>query len=213
MSIQAECRAAMNRLADQGRVFTEIDVANEARSSGWSSTNLERALKDAYNVLAGDYKKGRLVRYGPVTFKGHQDYARRATKIVYADADKGPRTFDTPNGSFARLFSADDTLARAGRKVGTDRDDTKPWSVQSPVRKVAEAKGPPIDPAPFMKRIQELEAERNRLEKELQGCRNNGNGHWAAKEEPTEPEQENVQEFAERVAEIVMERFAEKLIA
>lgn len=209
MSIQAECRAAMNRLAAQGVVFTEIDVANEARSNGWSSTHLERALKDAYNVLAGDYKKGKLVRYGPVNFKGNQDYGRRATKIVYADARYGPEAWETPNGKFPRLYSRDDLLARAGRKAGTARDDTKPWSVQSPVQQPQELKGPPIDPAPFMKKIQELESQNRKLAQELQEVRGttNGNGHDEARDVG------DVEEFAKQVAEIVMERFAEKLIA
>lgn len=164
MSIQAECREAMNQLAESGAVFTEIDVANTASSQAWSGDHFEQAVKHAYNVLQGDFKKGRLVRYGPVNFRGKEDYARRATKIVYADAEKGPEIFDTPNGRFPRLFAESDTLNRAGRRVGTGRDDTKPWDAQT-IGKGGSMKGPPVDPGPLLKRIEELTAENARLRK------------------------------------------------
>lgn len=225
MSIQAECREALTRLADQGVVFTEIDVTNEARSAGWSSTHLERALKDSQRICAAEYKKGELVRYGPVNFKGHMDYGRKGSKIVYASATAGPAMWETPNGQFPRLFSAKDEMARAGRKVGTDRDDTKPWSMQSPLKRVEETKGPPIDPKPFLKRIQELEAEVKRLTTE----NSNGNGKVAPVVERVEAEHEPVtvavteladlledqlcKRLEERLDERIRERFAEKLIA
>lgn len=181
MSIQAECREAMNQLAEGGAVFTEIDVANTAASSEWSSSHFEQAVKHAYNVLQGDFKKGRLIRYGPVTFRGKQDYARRATKIVYADAEKGPETFDTPNGDFPRLFAETDILNRAGRRVGTGRDDTKPWDDQT-IGRASSMKGPPVDPAPLLKRIEELTAENTRLREGQPVAATNGNGvmHEAA---------------------------------
>lgn len=224
MSIQAECREAMNRLADQGRVFTEIDVANEARRTGWATSHLERAMKDAYNVLAGDYKKGKLVRYGPVTFLGNEDYARRATKIVYADAVKGPDVWETPNGKFPRLFAEQDGLARAGRKVGTDRDDTKPWSVQAPMQRVEERelKGPPVDVQPFMKRIQQLEDELARERKRqpiVAATTNNGKQVDKLNLPVTIDELAEILEprlfdrLVERATESVKESLAEKLIA
>lgn len=232
MSIQAECREAMNRLADQGQVFTEIDVANEARRTGWATSHLERAMKDAYNVLAGDYKKGKLVRYGPVTFMGNEDYARRATKIVYADAAKGPDVWETPNGAFPRLFADNDALARAGRKVGTDRDDTKPWSVQAPVKRVEERelKGPPVDVQPFMKRIQQLEDElaRERKRQPVAAVVTNGNGNGNGKHVDNDHalnlpvtiaelaeilEPKLFDRLVERATESVRESLAEKLIA
>lgn len=157
MSIQAECREAMNRLAGQGKCFTEIDVANEASQDGWSGKHFEQAVKHAYNVLQGDYKRGRLCRFGPVEFKGVKDHARRGTKILYADSQRGPKVLNTPNGNFKRLLAVNDGMMAAGRKAGTNRDDTKPWESQDiSVRKV---KGPPVDSAPLMKRIRELEEE------------------------------------------------------
>lgn len=167
MSIQAECREAMNRLAERGDVFTEFDVANEASHEGWSSKHFEQAVRQAYNVLQGDYKKGKLVRFGPVEFQGIQDYARRGTKIVYADAEKGPDGFETPNGIFPRLYAATDKLVRAGRRVGTSRDDTKPWDTQEVATKPGTTRGPAIDPAPLLRKIEELQAANRRLEKQL----------------------------------------------
>lgn len=163
MSIQAECREAMNRLANQGGVFTEIDVVNEASTDSWSSKHFEQAARNAYSVLQGDYKKGTLVRYGPVSFQGTDDYARRATKIVYGDAHKGPKEFVTPNGSFPRLRADKDDLLRAGRRVGTNRDDTKPWEGQTVSKKSTKESGPPVDTAPLLKRIEQLQAENERL--------------------------------------------------
>lgn len=165
MSIQAECREAMNRLADRGVIFTEIDVANEASTESWSSKNFEAAVRHAYNVLQGDYKLGRLVRYGPVKFNGVGDYARRATKIVYAHPQKGPRNFETPNGRFPRLLASQDSMMTAGRRTGTNRDDTKPWSAQNVSTKKVGLKGPPVDTAPLLRRIQELERENAALRK------------------------------------------------
>lgn len=165
MSIQAECRTAMHRLAAKGEVFTEIDVANEASSDAWSTKHFEQAVKHAYNVLQGDYKNGRLVRFGPVEFQGVLDYARRGTKILYTDATKGPKLLDTPNGNFPVLKATDDKLSAPGRRSGTNRDDTKPWDSQTVTLKRQTVKGPPIDTAPLMKRISELEAEVNRLRK------------------------------------------------
>lgn len=165
MSIQAECREAMNRLAYQATLFTEIDVANEAATDGWSSKHFDQAVRHAYNVLQGDYKKGKLVRFGPVDFNGVKDYARRGTKIVYADAYKGPKKFETPNGTFPRLLSANDRLSGPGRRTGTNRDDTKPWDGQTVTLKRQEPKGPPVDTAPLMRRINELESELKRYQK------------------------------------------------
>lgn len=184
MSIQAECREAMNRLAEHGATFTEIDVANEAASDAWSSKHFEQAVKHSYNVLQGDYKKGRLIRFGPVAFKGTKDYARRGSKIVYSSADHGPQQFQTPNGDFPRMYADRDPLIRAGRRVGTNRDDTKPWSAQNVSVKPAKANsGPGIDPAPLLRRIEEQQSTINRLEKEKQvAFATNGHGHKSVEE-------------------------------
>ena len=184
MSIQAECREAMARLAARGATFTEIDVANEAAQDGWSSNNLTRAMKDAYSVLQGEYKKGKLVRFGPVEFQGIKDYARRGAKIVYADAEKGPATFDTPNGQFPRLLAKADSLNQVGRRRGTSRDDTKPWGAQDvSTTKRAEPKGPAIDPAPLLRRIEELQAEVRRLKAD-RPANGNGNGNHRVEQQP-----------------------------
>lgn len=170
MSIQAECRAAMHRLAEQGDLFTEIDVANEASSDAWSTKHFDQAVKFAYNVLQGDYKQGRLVRFGPVTFQGNIDYARRGTKILYTDAENGLQELVTPNGTFPVLTADRDALSAPGRRSGTNRDDTKPWANQNVTLKRVTPKGPPIDTAPLMKRIAELESEVNRLRKGVAPC-------------------------------------------
>lgn len=176
MSIQAECREAMNRLAEQGAAFTEIDVANEAASDAWSSKHFDQAVKHSYNVLQGDYKKGRLVRFGPVAFKSTTDYARRGSKILYASTEHGPQKFQTPNGVFPRMYAETDPLIRAGRRVGTNRDDTKPWGVQNVSVKASQAKAPTIDPAPLLRRIEEQQSEINRLKKVAAVTNGNGNG-------------------------------------
>jgi len=115
MSIHTDCRAAIDRLAGQGGTFTEFDIANEASgqgTKGWSGKMFQQAAKDAYSVLQAGYKRGKLVRYGPVEYQGNTDYVRRGTKIVYADAEEGPKEFVTPNGTFARLVAEQDTLLK-----------------------------------------------------------------------------------------------------
>lgn len=160
MSIQADCRTAMHRLAASGAVFTEIDVANAAASSGWSNKHFDQAVRNAYNVLQGAYKKGELVRYGPVKHGGVEDYARKGSKIVYAATQHGPKTFDTPNGNFPRLLSVNDEMAGPGRKRGTSRDDTKPWATQVvSLKREIPTKGPPVDTGPLLKKISQLERE------------------------------------------------------
>jgi hypothetical protein len=165
----------MNRLAAKGQVFTEFDVANAASHEGWSTKHFEQAVKHAYSVLQGDYKKGKLVRFGPVDFKGTKDYARRGTKIMYTSATVGPQSLETPNGEFPRMFAASDNLVRAGRRVGTGRDDTKPWADQQVTIK-RESRGPGVDPAPLLKEIQELREANSRLEKLLKATGDGGNG-------------------------------------
>lgn len=159
MSIHTDCREAMERLAANGKTFTEFDIANEASgqgTKGWSGKMFQQAVKDAYTVLQSAYKRGKLARYGPVDYKGHDDYVRRGTKIVYADAEHGPARFETPNGTFPRLLATEDTMLKVGRKPGTNRDDTKPWDDQM-------SNGTPIDTGPLEKRIRELEIENAKL--------------------------------------------------
>lgn len=167
MSIQAVCREAMNRLAASGETFTELDVANEASgqgTKGWNGPMLQQAVKQSYAVLQGDYKRGKLVRYGPVVFDGVRDYARRGSKILYAHPGLGPEQLTTPNGIFDRIISDSDALARAGRRSKTNRDDTQPWANQIVTQKTIG--GPEVDVAPLLRRIQDLEAENLRLRRE-----------------------------------------------
>lgn len=212
MSIQAECRAAVNRLARQGGVFTEIDVANEAGTDGWSGKMFEQAMSKAYNVLQSEYKAGKLVRYGPVDYNGVKDYARRGSKILYADAHKGPSMLTTPNGNFPRLLSQNDEMAHAGRKAGTNRDDTKPWATQKPMlspRKTAT--GPPVDVAPLLRRIEKLEAENNQLRSNGHTNGNgNGNGHNGNGNGHIKPWDESlISELADAIAARMEERVGE----
>lgn len=216
MSIQAECREAVNSLAAAGGTFTEFDVANEASGQGrkgWTSKLFEQAVKNAYNVLQGDYKRGKLVRYGPVEFQGNKDYVRRGTKIIYAHPENGPEQFETPNGSFARMHSEGDPLAKAGRKAGTNRDDTKPWGGQTV--STTKQKGPAIDHEPLLKRIRELEKERDVLAAKLEN--GNGNGHTTPV--PVEEPQMDqlvallIDKLTEPVSENVKNSLAEALIS
>lgn len=243
MSIQVNCREAIASLSESGATFTEIDVANRASSGkGWGGKQFERARKDAYNALTADYRKGRLVRYGPVQFqKDVDDYARKATKIVYAHPVKGPEFWETPNGRFGRLFADKDQIAAAGRRPGTVRDDTKPWKMQrsnpncvQDKRWAAAAefvdaatKGPPVDTAPLMKKIEQQQAEINRLKKLAPGSpgstHTDGNGSQTEKEAITLSvtinqlakilEEELTEKVVERATEEVREALAEKLIA
>ncbi len=217
MSIQAECREAMHRLASSGGTFTEYDVANEASGQGtrgWNGPMLEQAVKQAYTVLQGDYKRGKLVRYGPVNFDGSKDYARRGTKIVYAHPSDGPATLDTPNGSFPRLAFEDDDLSRAGRRRATNRDDTKPWAGQKVTQRTMAVNGS-IDPAPLLKRIEQLEAENAKL-------RANGDDALKAHNDAHAAQHEQqldalvdalVERLAPRVTDGVKEKMAEALIS
>lgn len=147
MSLQNDCRKSMEELALQGAVFTEIDVANQAsKGKGWLEKNFKTAAKKAHETLYGAYKSGKLVRYGPVNYQGNEDYARKGTKIVYADAQSGPRIWTTPNGGFPRLAYENDLMSRAGRRVGTTRDDTKRWDIQTVQTRVVEK---PVAVAPL----------------------------------------------------------------
>lgn len=209
MSIQAECREAMNRLAHAGGLFTDIDVANEAATDGWSTKLYEQAVRQAYSVLQGDYKKGKLVRFGPVEYNGVSDYARRGTRIVYADAQRGPKEFETPNGKFPRLLSSNDSLSSVGRRTGANRDDTKPWADQAAATlKRVEPKGPPVDPAPLMRRIGELEREvkqyRDREEGKEVEAPANGNGNGIDPEFVQTLVKEQMDELREKLAEALI---------
>jgi hypothetical protein len=130
MSIQAECREAMNRLAGRGVTFTERDVVEAASMPNWSRLQVVKAQRAAYAVLQGDYRKGRLARFGPVAVNGLDDYVRNQAKIVYTSAVKGPSIVETPNGVFERMLADSDTISSVGRRPGIDRDDFIAWDQQ-----------------------------------------------------------------------------------
>lgn len=130
-SLYQQCSKAIERLMERGDVFTEIDVVSEAATGEWTDDDYKRALKDANAVCGTHYRSRKLGRYGPVKFAdGVEDYARIAEKIVYADAEKGPEFWETPNGEFPKLMLEDDSLVAQGRRSGTNRNDAKPWSEQ-----------------------------------------------------------------------------------
>lgn len=130
MSIYSDCSQAISRLAELPAVFTEIDVVNEAASDGWSKANFKEARKYANQIVSAKFRSGEVVRYGAVEYEGIQDYARRASMIVYGGAESGPTTWDTPNGSFAQIPRHLDTIQTSGRKKGTARHDELPWAEQ-----------------------------------------------------------------------------------
>lgn len=137
MSIYADCAdAARWLLVDPGLhssshpgFFTELDVIALA-SSDYTDGQVRLALRECSTMLTKLYKRGEAVRFGPVTIPGlDPDYARIATKIVYASPE-GPAVFETPNGNFLRLTAETDDELRPGRKFGTIRDDRIRWSKQ-----------------------------------------------------------------------------------
>lgn len=180
MSIYSQCSEAAAKLMknppkDQGGVFTEIDVVRLAGSSGWSTENYKEALRHANQVVGTNYRARKLCRYGPVELPdGTKDYARIASKIVYADAENGPDVWKTPNGNFPKLMIHDDEIGRQGRRHNTNRNDLASWDeqdikaikVKEPV--IKGAKGPAVDVGPFERRIAQLEADLNRANKLLE---------------------------------------------
>lgn len=148
MSIQAECREAMNRLAMRGVTFTERDVVEAASMPNWTRLQLVKAQRAAYAVLQGDYRKGRLARFGPVQVNGSLDYVRHDSKIVYTSAAKGQSLIETPNGIFHRMMAEADEISAVGRRPGIDRDDFTAWDQQGnhePPRESEDGTGPQYD--------------------------------------------------------------------
>lgn len=137
MSLYRECSQAVERLmehppAKHGGVFTEIDVTAKAATREWSNDNLEEAMRHANQVCGTKYRERKLCRYGPVVLPdGTEDYARIASKIVYADADTGPDEWETPNGVFPKMMIEEDPLTAQGRRRGTVRNDLVAWDDQT----------------------------------------------------------------------------------
>lgn len=178
MSIYSRCSEAAHKLMqnppeEHGGVFTEIDVVRLAATSNWSTTNYKEALRHANQVVGTLYRARKLARFGPVTLpSGDPDYARIASKVVYASATDGPKSWKTPNGTFKRLMIEDDKIGRQGRRRGTNRNDLAPWDEQEIRRLRPEqdaAMVPELQPEPVampsltlkdaIDRIHELEQE------------------------------------------------------
>lgn len=157
MSIYKACSSACRELAKTGEPFIDIDVVNAAAQDGWSDRNYREAQRQANQIVGTDYRAGKLVRYGPVTFEGNKDYVRKAGRVLYADAEAGPKTIETPNGKFKQISDRSDDLARVGRRQGTRRDDFTAWDQQSP--EAIRSDSMLVDGRPLERRIHQLEAE------------------------------------------------------
>lgn len=186
MSIYSECSKALRELMkdppeDFGGVFTEIDVVRLAGHAGWSKDNYKEAVRHANNLMGAQYRARKLCRFGPVKLpNGQLDHARIASKIVYASAETGPKVWETPNGKFKRMMMENDPIQRAGRKIGTNRNDLASWDgqnlsmVSTKATPVPVPVDTPADVTPKVEthaeivvrlraRIQELEDENERL--------------------------------------------------
>lgn len=163
MSIYKACSSACRELAKAGEPFIDIDVVNAAAQDGWSDRNYREAQRQANQIVGTEYRAGKLVRYGPVTFEGNKDYVRKAGRILYADTENGPKVLDTPNGKFKQVHDRADNLARVGRRQGTSRDDFTAWDQQSP--ESIRSDSMLVDGRPLERRIHQLEAELNAANK------------------------------------------------
>ena len=137
MSLYSECSAAAAKLLEKppahlGGVFSEIDVVNKASHKGWTDEDFKDAMRHANAVLGTWYRSRRVCRYGPVTLpNGSLDYARIASKLTYAPADKAPEQWETPNGTFPKVMIENDPLSRRkGRNQGINRTDLESWDKQ-----------------------------------------------------------------------------------
>lgn len=133
MSIYKQCSEAalqlmINPPEAHGGVFTEIDVVQRASRPEWSREDYKEAHRQANQVLGTRYRERKLCRFGPVELPdGNKDYGRIASRIVYANAQDGPREWETPNGVFRRLMVENDKIGRQGRRFGTERTDLVDW--------------------------------------------------------------------------------------
>lgn len=160
-------------------VFTEIDIVNRAQNlarAEWGSDPaiFRQAMRNANQVAGTFWREMKVARYGPVELPDRsQDYARAASKIVYAHPELGPEWLKTPNGTFKRMMVWEDTIGRQGRKIGTNRDDTKPWDEQEitktkAVTEVAKPDKAKADLKAAQRRIEQLEAENRRVHEQAQ---------------------------------------------
>lgn len=160
MSIYSLCSLACDKLIKgQARAphlpfFTELDVVNEASKLAeeeWTSADYRKALRRAQDAIGTKWRERKLYRYGPVIPPGvtEYDYARIATKIVYASVENAPEFLRTPNGDFPRFRIMDDPIKRQGRRMGTNRDDLKQWDDQDIRATGAVRVDRPVQPGTF----------------------------------------------------------------
>lgn len=137
MSIHTQISGAIAELrqdppADLGGVFTEIEIVLKAERLEWSDEDWKTAQRAANNLCGTRFRARKLCRYGPVDPPdGPQDYARIASKIVYADARTGPDYWETPNGRFPKLMFENELMRGPGRKSGVNRNDLVSWDEQT----------------------------------------------------------------------------------
>lgn len=173
--VYGQCASAVRKLiaeppSEHGGVFTELDVVALAGTSEWSQDDYESAMRHANQVVGTYYRSRKLCRYGPVTLPtGDIDYARIASKIVYADAASGPQTWTTPNGTWPRMMFEDDPITKQGRRAGTVRNDLVPWNQGDPAPAPSETHPPDVVLAELrelrerVSRLESIEAKRRKV--------------------------------------------------
>ena len=160
-TVYQHCAQAVRDLTKEGRAFTDLDVVQRASQNDWEPKDYKLALLRSNQIVQASYRDGKLVRYGLVRLpEGNEDYARYSARIVHA-SPSGPAFLDTPNGNFPRLLAINDKIGAAGRRRGTNRDDSVRWPTadsQSDLeRKLNDA----------LRRISELENRERRIAKVL----------------------------------------------
>lgn len=144
MSMYTDCGRAARQLIDDpslvdptqyagiSGVFNELDVITiTARDCGpFSDKDFVKAYHEASQVMRDLFNGEHTVRFGPVVIPGvdEPDYLRVDSKILYSAPDRH-KTLKTPNGVFPQMFTTDDTIKRAGRRAGTNRNDLESWDL------------------------------------------------------------------------------------
>lgn len=182
MSIYTSCSEAARRLIDEPNlrpvtrgpegVFTELDVILLAarQEGGYSESQMKIAQREASQVMGTLFREGKAVRFGPVTIPDEsvEDYVRVCSKIAYASAE-GPKTIETPNGTFRRLLAKSDKIkARPGPRLGYARDDLEPWvTTEAHTAVQRENVRLKAENAALRSRMEDLERESDRLRQHI----------------------------------------------
>lgn len=162
MSVYRQCSEAAAKLMENGEIFTEIDVVRLAGTNhDWATETYTEALRDANQVVGTLYRNRKVCRFGPVELpNGERDYARIASKIVYAPSDKGIVVWETPNGDFPALMVHEDEIGRQGRRKQANRSDLVKWDDQAIATD-------PVDEDDAARRVKRLEADLRAANKAL----------------------------------------------